>query len=84
MGIGYHMGLRSDYSQEVVAQFYATLYVDRDENEMHFTLGGKRFSIFVSEFASLFKLRGATTNLEVQPQPTNSFVNYSNFIVKMS
>jgi hypothetical protein len=61
MGITYLMGLRSDYSQEVVAQFYATLYVDRDENEMHFTLGGKRFKISVSEFASLFKLRGATT-----------------------
>jgi hypothetical protein len=28
MGIAYLMGLRCDYSQEVVAQFYATLYVD--------------------------------------------------------
>jgi hypothetical protein len=61
MGIAYLMGLRSDYSQEVVAQFYATLYVDQDENEMHFTLGGKRFKISVHEFASLFKLRGVTT-----------------------
>jgi hypothetical protein len=61
MRITYLMGLRSDYPQEVVAQFYVTLYVDRDENAMHFTLGGKRFSITVSEFASLFKLRGATT-----------------------
>jgi hypothetical protein len=61
MGIAYLMGLRSDYSQEVVAQFYATLYVDQDENEMHFTLGGKRFKISVHEFASLFKLRGSTT-----------------------
>jgi hypothetical protein len=55
------MGLRLDYSQEVLAQFYATLYVDRYENALHFTLGGKRFSITVSEFAMLFKLRGATT-----------------------
>jgi hypothetical protein len=61
MGIAYLMGLRSDYSQGVVAQFYATLYVDRDENEMHFTLCGKRYKISISEFASLFKLRGATT-----------------------
>jgi hypothetical protein len=61
MGIAYLMGLRSDYFQKVVAQFYATLYVDQDENEMHFTLGGKRFKIYVHEFASLFKLRGATT-----------------------
>jgi hypothetical protein len=50
-----------------VAQFYATLYVDNDENTMHFTLGGKRFSITLSEFAMLFKLRGATT--------TNQFSN---------
>jgi hypothetical protein len=63
MGIAYLMGLRCDYSQEVVAQFYATLFVDRDENEMHFTLGGKRFNISVYEFGHLFKLRGtATTN----------------------
>jgi hypothetical protein len=61
MGIAYLIGLRCDYSQEVVAQFYATLYVDRDENEMHFTLGGKRFKISVYEFGHLFKLRGATT-----------------------
>jgi hypothetical protein len=61
LGIAYLMGLRSDYSQEVVAQFYATLYVDQDENEMHFTLGGKRFKISVYDFAQLFKLRGATT-----------------------
>jgi hypothetical protein len=50
-----------------VAQFYATLYVDNDENTMHFTLGGKRFSITLSEFAMIFKLRGATT--------TNQFSN---------
>jgi hypothetical protein len=55
MVIAYLLGLRLDYSQEVVAQFYATLYVDRDENEMHFTLGGKRFKISVSEFATLFQ-----------------------------
>jgi hypothetical protein len=61
MGIAYLMGLRCDYSQEVVAQFYATLYVDRDENEMHFTLGGKCFKISVYEFGHLFKLGGATT-----------------------
>jgi hypothetical protein len=61
MGISYLMGLRSDYSQEVVEQFYATLYVDRDENTMHFTLGAKRFSITLSEFALIFKLRDATT-----------------------
>jgi hypothetical protein len=60
MGISYLIGLHSDYSKDVVAQFYATLYVDNYEN-MHFTLGGKRFSITLSEFATLFKLRGATT-----------------------
>jgi thioredoxin-related protein len=61
MGIAYLMGLCPDCSQKVVAQFYATFYVDQDENEMHFTLGGKRFKISISELASLFKLRAATT-----------------------
>jgi hypothetical protein len=67
MGISYLMGLWCDYSQEVVAQFYATLYVDEDENEMHFTLGGKHFK---SQFMILLNF----SNLEVQPQPINSKV----------
>jgi hypothetical protein len=73
MGIAYLMGFRCDYSQEVVAQFYATLYVDRDENEMHFTLGGKRFKISVYEFGQL-----------LQPQPINSKVILCDFIVRMN
>jgi hypothetical protein len=47
-----------DWNEEVVAQFYATLYVDDKRNVMHFTLGGKRFSIKMYEFASLFRLSG--------------------------
>jgi hypothetical protein len=51
----------------VVAQFYATLYVDEDENEMHFTLGGNASK---SQFMILLN----SSNLEVQPQPINSKV----------
>jgi hypothetical protein len=56
------MSFSCNWCDEVVAQFYATLYVDDDENIMHFSLGGKRFKITLSEFASLFKLRGAKDN----------------------
>jgi hypothetical protein len=63
-----HMGLinimhfSSDWNEEVVAQFYATLYVDDRRNVMHFTLWGKRFSIKMSEFATLFGLGGVVEN----------------------
>jgi hypothetical protein len=75
IGIAYLMGLRCDYPQEVVGQFYASLYVDR-ENEMNFTLGGKRFKISVHEFGSLFKHRGATT--------IKQFSSVCDFVVKMN
>jgi hypothetical protein len=52
------MNFSCDWNEEVVAQFYATLYVDDKRNVMHFTLGGKRFSIKMYEFASLFRLSG--------------------------
>ena len=61
-GLDYLMRLQCDWSDEVVAQFYSTLYVDDNANIMHFALGGKRFSITLSEFATLFNLRGARTN----------------------
>jgi hypothetical protein len=56
------MSFTCNWCDEVVAQFYATLYVDDDENIMHFSLGGKRFKTTLSEFASFFKLRGAKDN----------------------
>jgi hypothetical protein len=62
MGISYLMGLSCEWSKEVVAQLYSTFYIDDNGNVMHFTLGGKRFSITLSEFDTLFKLHGATTS----------------------
>jgi hypothetical protein len=56
------MRLSCDWNEEVVAQFYATLYVDDNASTMHFSLGGKKFSITLSEFAMLFCLRGAKDN----------------------
>jgi hypothetical protein len=38
------------------------LSIDDSENVMHFTLGGKRFFITLSEFATLSRLRGAKDN----------------------
>jgi hypothetical protein len=58
MGLLNIMNFSCDWNDEVVAQFYATLYVDDRKDVMHFTLGGKRFSIKMYEFASLFCLGG--------------------------
>jgi hypothetical protein len=58
MGLIYIMNFSCEWNEEVVAQFYATLNVDGRRKVMHFTLGGKRFSIEMYEFASLFSLCG--------------------------
>jgi hypothetical protein len=52
------MNFSCEWNEEVVARFYATLYVDDRRKIMHFTLGGKWFSIEMYEFASLFHLCG--------------------------
>jgi hypothetical protein len=77
------MGLSCDWSEEVVAQFYATLYVDNDENTMHFTLGGKRFSFTLNEFAMLFKLRGATTTHQFSNDLVHLHSGYKLEVTKM-
>jgi hypothetical protein len=56
----------------VVAQFYATLAVDEKHNEMHFALCGKRFSVPLLEFATIFKLCGVANN--------NDFIRNMDFI----
>jgi hypothetical protein len=61
-GLSYLMQLSCDWNEEVVAQFYATLYVDDNASTMHFSLGVKKLSITLSEFAILFRLRGAKDN----------------------
>jgi hypothetical protein len=54
--------LKIDWNEEVVAQFYATLYVDDNANTMHFSLGEKKCSITLSEFPMILHLRGAKDN----------------------
>jgi hypothetical protein len=54
------MRYRCDWNEEVVAQFYATLYVDTKRKVIHWTLSGKRYSISMFGFARLFGLEGVT------------------------
>jgi hypothetical protein len=37
------MSFRCDWNEEVVAQFYATLFVEQDGRTIHWSIGGKRF-----------------------------------------
>jgi hypothetical protein len=37
------MSCRCDWNEEVVAQFYATLFVEQDKRTIHWSIGGKRF-----------------------------------------
>jgi hypothetical protein len=60
LGLRDIMRYRGDWNEEVVAQFYATLYVDAKRNVMHWTLGGKRYSISMFGFARMFGLEGVT------------------------
>ena len=48
------MAFRCDWNVEVVAQFYATLWVDTEAQEMHWTLEGRRMSCSLISFANLF------------------------------
>lgn len=43
------MAIRCDSNEEIVAQFYATLYIDEESYEMHFTIKGKRFLLQFGE-----------------------------------
>lgn len=47
------MSFSCDWNEEVVAQFYATLFVDDSRKIMHWTLNGKRFSVSRSDFSHL-------------------------------
>ena len=54
------MAFECPYNEEVIAQFYATLWVDEERYEMHWTLCGKRLSISLHDFAGLFDLAEET------------------------
>ena len=48
------VAFQCDWNEEVVAQFYATLWVDTINHVMHWTLEGKRYAVSIVAFARLF------------------------------
>jgi len=54
------MGFQGHFNEEIVAQFYATLWIDQARDEMHWTTCGKRFSVTLFEFVGLFDLAEET------------------------
>jgi DNA-binding ferritin-like protein len=42
-----------DWNEEVVAQFYATLYINRSTKTFHWTIQGKPFYVEYAYFASI-------------------------------
>ena len=53
------MNFNCDWNEEVVAQFYTTLYVDREAKKFHWSLQGKPFSVGYREFAELLEFEAA-------------------------
>ena len=47
------MEFQHDWNTEVVAQFYATLYVEEDERHMHWMLEGQWYSVDYDAFVAL-------------------------------
>jgi hypothetical protein len=45
MNVSSIMSFNCDWNEEVVAQFYATLYVNRSTKTFHWTIQGKPFSV---------------------------------------
>ena len=48
------MSFQCHWNEEVVAQFYATLYIEENERVIHWNLGGKRFTYNMADFSTLF------------------------------
>jgi hypothetical protein len=55
------MSFRCDWNEEVVAQFYATLFVEKDERTIHWSIRGKRFRYNMAQFSILFGHTGDST-----------------------
>lgn len=52
-GVANLMNLQKHWNEEVIAQFYATLYIDRANKVMHFMIQGKPLSVSYEHFAAL-------------------------------
>ena len=48
------MSFTCDWNEEVVAQFYATLYISKCGRIFQFLIGGKRFTYTMAQFSHLF------------------------------
>ena len=48
------MSFSCDWNEEVVAQFFATLFVEENGRTFHWILGGKRFTYNMAQFSILF------------------------------
>jgi hypothetical protein len=53
------MSFNCDWNEEVVAQFYATLYVNRSTKTFHRTIQDKPFSVGYAQFASILGFSNA-------------------------
>jgi hypothetical protein len=50
------MAMKQDWNDEVIAQFYATLYIHQQSKTLYWALGGRRFSITLVAFAGFLGL----------------------------
>jgi len=48
------MSFQCHWNEEVVEQFYATLFIEENERIIHWHLGGKRFTYNMADFSILF------------------------------
>ena len=48
------MSFQCHWNEEVVAQFYATLFIEENERIIHWHLGGKRITYNMADFSTLF------------------------------
>jgi hypothetical protein len=53
------MSFNCDWNEEVVAQFYAALYVNCSTKTFHWTIQGKPFSVEYAQFASILGFTNA-------------------------
>jgi hypothetical protein len=53
MNLSSIMSFNYDWNEEVIAQFYATLYVNRTTKTFHWTIQGNPFSVGYANFANI-------------------------------
>ena len=56
-GIYNIMAFEKPWNQEVILQFYSTVYFDQENDKMEWMTNGKRYTITLDRFATLLKLK---------------------------